>query len=983
MKTTTLKRKLALFVAILMALSLWTALPLTAWADPEVENDVSYIDEYGELQADDQGADNVTVITVETTELEDGWYIVSNDVEYDGRLTVNATKEGAHLILEDGYNYTVKGGIKVEGENKLTIYAQSTNEETMGTLDATGSNNDNGDAGIGGNSSTTGGTITINGGMITALGGGLSAGIGGGGQSDSGTITINGGMVNAIGGQSYPYSGAGIGGGASGDGGTITINGGTVIATGGKAGGGAGIGAGYSNPDRSSTITISGGTVIATGSSYGPGIGSYNSTNTSVVINGGMVTAKATGGENGTTSYSGIKGVFTLGGNAIVFATSTGTASAISDTEISNRTGGILFENGVGTMYDDVTITDDVTIPEGRTLTIPDGATLTVPEDKTLTNNGEITVETGGELIVESGGEIIDSGDVIVENDGTVTVAEGGMITVEDGGTLTGDGTLEIKGDEPLSLSLVTVTVNGTYIYNGSAQTLDLTVKIVGTPLTEGEDYTVATSDTDAGPATYTINGTGDYTGTKVGSFTIGKAVGDFGSPDPLPAVYSPTLTLANVEPPTNYAWNAPGTGVNAGDDQTFAATYIDPSGNYTSASGNITVNVAKATPSYIEPDDLEATYGDTLADVELTTGWTWEEESTTPVGDAGGQPHDATFTPGDMNNYNIVNDISLTISVAKADTSILTAPTAASIYRGVPLSASKLTGGEASVDGTFAWTDGRQTPAASGDFDVTFTPTDEANYNTADTTAHVTVIVPAPPQPTQYAVTVNNGDGGGLFAAEATVTISADAALSGKMFDRWTSEDVTFADASSTTTTFTMPAKAVTVTATYKDDPNAGGGDDPGTDNPPDNPPAADSDWVYEDGTWKYLVDGEVATGWIYDQSTWYYTNAAGEMQTGWVYDNNTWYYLAGNGAMKTGWLKDNGSWYYLKGDGAMKTGWLKDNGSWYYLKGDGAMVWGKWFKDTDGNWYYLSGNGKMLTGKQTIGGKAYTFKSNGAWIG
>ena len=73
----------------------------------------------------------------------------------------------------------------------------------------------------------------------------------------------------------------------------------------------------------------------------------------------------------------------------------------------------------------------------------------------------------------------------------------------------------------------------------------------------------------------------------------------------------------------------------------------------------------------------------------------------------------------------------------------------------------------------------------------------------------------------TTYAVTVNSGTGGGNFAEGATVSITANAPATGKVFDKWTTSDgVTFANANSATTTFVMPAKAVTVTATYKDAP-------------------------------------------------------------------------------------------------------------------------------------------------------------------
>ena len=73
----------------------------------------------------------------------------------------------------------------------------------------------------------------------------------------------------------------------------------------------------------------------------------------------------------------------------------------------------------------------------------------------------------------------------------------------------------------------------------------------------------------------------------------------------------------------------------------------------------------------------------------------------------------------------------------------------------------------------------------------------------------------------TTYAVTVNSGTGGGNYAAGATVNITANAPATGKVFDKWTTSDgVTFANENTATTTFVMPAKAVTVTATYKDAP-------------------------------------------------------------------------------------------------------------------------------------------------------------------
>ncbi|MDR1067897.1 MAG: DUF6273 domain-containing protein [Clostridiales Family XIII bacterium] len=269
-----------------------------------------------------------------------------------------------------------------------------------------------------------------------------------------------------------------------------------------------------------------------------------------------------------------------------------------------------------------------------------------------------------------------------------------------------------------------------------------------------------------------------------------------------------------------------------------------------------------------------------------------------------------------------------------------------------------KITGYTADMEYKLAdalnWTSTPITGLAPGNYEVRLKAT---NSDFASAAASVTISAGAAPAPTTYAVTVTGGSGSASYEAGATVTITANAAEDGKVFDTWTSDGVTFADPSSLATSFTMPAKAVTVTANYKDDPS-GGGDDP-------NPPATDNGWIYANSIWKFFIDGVAQTGWVYDQSTWYYLNADGIMQTGWVYDQS------------------DKAWYYLAGNGAMKTGWVKDDGDWYYLAGNGAMVANKWFHDTDGSWYYLSGNGKMLTGKQNVGGKVYSFKTNGMWIG
>ncbi|WP_461247160.1 MBG domain-containing protein [Treponema sp. R6D11] len=73
-----------------------------------------------------------------------------------------------------------------------------------------------------------------------------------------------------------------------------------------------------------------------------------------------------------------------------------------------------------------------------------------------------------------------------------------------------------------------TITVNGTYTYNGSAQTPAASNVIVqngATILTNGTDYTfVASNSTNAGTATVTVTMKGAYDGFATQTFTINKA---------------------------------------------------------------------------------------------------------------------------------------------------------------------------------------------------------------------------------------------------------------------------------------------------------------------------------------------------------------------------------------------------------------------------------------------------------------------------
>lgn len=169
--------------------------------------------------------------------------------------------------------------------------------------------------------------------------------------------------------------------------GDITINSGTIIAKGGTNN------AGICN--TGGTVTINGGMVTATyggGSPNGTGIGGDgNKPAGNLIVTGGIVNATGYAGI-GSCTYAESMGTFTLDGNGVVF-----TNSVRTNVECIK---GILFIGNSGTVYGDVTLEENTTIPSGKTLTIPSSSSLIIPEEVTLTNNGTITPSNGSTVRV-------------------------------------------------------------------------------------------------------------------------------------------------------------------------------------------------------------------------------------------------------------------------------------------------------------------------------------------------------------------------------------------------------------------------------------------------------------------------------------------------------------------------------------------------------------------------------------------------------
>lgn len=420
-----------------------------------VDSAVPYIDEAGaicfkdDVQLLDQAYFDSPPYVLDDAGPGGGWFVASGDIDL-GENTLTILGD-VYLILADGCDFRVTGnydqaGVSLIGTNHLTIYAQSDGPD-MGSLSAIGNH---GGAGIGGNYMQSGaghvdvypngyadpqGGLVINGGAVTAQGGDGSAGIGGGGFGGSygvggwgGFVTINGGIIKATGGN----GGAGIGGGNVFSGYSanekIIIAGGTVNAQGGD--GGAGIGGGYNG--YGGEVAITGGTIIAIGNGDGKGIG-----------------------DGGGPSRPG--GQLLVDGDAIVFAGST-------NADPADYQNGIVFIGSSGTVYGDVTLTDDLEIPSGSppytltilpgaTLTIPDGVTLTIPDDVIFVNDGAI-YNNGTISGAVAGNQPVIPPAIIT------TALPNGRIRVAYDQTLTATGTAPIawSHDDPLPDGLILST---------------------------------------------------------------------------------------------------------------------------------------------------------------------------------------------------------------------------------------------------------------------------------------------------------------------------------------------------------------------------------------------------------------------------------------------------------------------------------------------------------------------------------------------
>lgn len=412
----------------------------------------------------------------------------------------------------------------------LTINAVSINNPNVsalkfgsggGTLTLTGDNNLSTGNFYSAAVNVGSGSVTIDGtGSLTTSSTGYGAAIGTDyGEKSASTLTISNGTINA----SANY-GAAVGSGFASTIGNVSITGGTVNAT-SKLGAGVGSGAGTSELDNAPSIAITGGGVTAT-SEDGAGIGSGFDGKVADISIGGtaMVNASSTGygagiGSGSTFGNESSAGNITIDGSANVVATSAqygaGIGSGYSRYNGVNSAGNISIGGdanvtatsvanglGIGAGYSDnvalntvgtITLSGDTSTPAKSTVVIENGDTT-----RTATINGAAL-----------------SGTQLTFIDGV----QSNPVTASSGGSSSTSTTVVVN--ESISGGTTVGKVDGSddYIYLGG---LGVISDYTGVTINDGTSSVAADASVTAGETTGAkIRYSTDYSGFSFDGYTL------------------------------------------------------------------------------------------------------------------------------------------------------------------------------------------------------------------------------------------------------------------------------------------------------------------------------------------------------------------------------------------------------------------------------------------------------------------------------
>ena len=244
------------------------------------------------------------------------------------------------------------------------------------------------------------------------------------------------------------------------------------------------------------TLEINSAEVKAVGGTYtscsGVWVQAQNGSDVSLTVDGGSLTASGDTGicllfgssESGSGTPS-----LAVSGNAIVRANSGISDNSSADIQIgadsSGNTGGIVFDDGEGTVYGSVTLQEDLEIDEGESLKLDDGANLSAGSHNVIVDGGTVdenleqslsgSVKYAPTITTAS----LPNGTVNEEYSQTLAADGDATITWSSSGLpewLTLDGATGVISGTPTTAGTSTFTVKAENSYGSDSEELSITI---------------------------------------------------------------------------------------------------------------------------------------------------------------------------------------------------------------------------------------------------------------------------------------------------------------------------------------------------------------------------------------------------------------------------------------------------------------------------------------------------------------------------
>jgi len=577
--------------------------------------------------------------------------------------------------------------------------------------------------------------------------------------STLGSVTVSGGVVT---GDAFAVNAAG----------NVTVSSGTV--TGSdlaiNAGGNVAVSGGIVTAPRCAVVAVGNAAISGEADVQATGATSIAIICAGATVSGGSV--KALGGESGTCA------LFAGSGNV-----------AVSGGTVEAAQGVAILANGttIGTVPVSVTVSGDALVTGGPAAittagglgdVVVSGGTVTATAGESIaisTNAGKVTVSGGSvdgfmAILTVSGAVAVSGGDVTGEFIAIMSIS--GAVTVSGGGTVTAAG-IEVELEpEPEEEEGATILVGGVAIGtdSGNITVSGGTVTSAGeegVALTTGSGIIVVTGGSVAADVAIWID---DY---GVAAYYAGTCTGDFEVDDDAGLIYE-----------VAYAYDAALLGSLHGtaNGLTKKAGLTEAKWNFANAKSLIDFTLGNAavksvpwgtfTGPALSDGNIDRT-SDTASTIGLTTNVSGKLYCVV-TGASALAPTAQQVLLGAMPPFPLVVDAGVL-----TDISVVLTPGARNIYLVLEDAAGNLSN---------------------------------------------VLLISALSYQTRYAVTVNFGTAGAAtYPAGVNARVTAGTPPEGKVFDKWTTADteVIFENANAASTTFIMPDKAVTVTATFKDAPD------------------------------------------------------------------------------------------------------------------------------------------------------------------